>query len=156
VRFFLFDRIVFAKRSNRLQAIKLVDLMDESFSDHFPLKATMPSTLIIEALAQAGGMLNALNHDFAAEMVLMLVDGVRIYRQVYQGELLSLVVSMQYEHPYGATLQGEAYVGDELIAKIERIAFAHEIVDDPERIKTNRERFRYQSGGFTLIEEVTE
>jgi 3-hydroxyacyl-[acyl-carrier-protein] dehydratase len=153
VRFFLFDRIVLAERGKRMVAIKLVDLMDDFFSDHFSLRPVMPATMVMEALAQTSGMLNNLNHDFAVEMVLILMDGVRLHRTVRPGDVLTLTAQMVYDHPYGATLSGEARVDQQLVASAERIAFAHSAVTDPNLIRSNRERFDYQSGGFPAARE---
>jgi 3-hydroxyacyl-[acyl-carrier-protein] dehydratase len=149
----LFDRIQEAERGKFMRATKLVNLMDEYFSDHFPLQAVMPSTLIVEAIAQLGGFLNSLNHDFTVEMVLMLIDGVHIHQQIRQGDLLHLEVQMLYDHPYGATLQGKAYLEDQVVVSVERMAFAHEFTDDPSIIERNKARFAYQSGGFLINEE---
>ena len=153
MRFFLFDRIVHAERGKRMVAIKLVDLMDEFFSDHFSLCPVMPATMIIEAMAQTSGMLNNLNHDFAVEMVLILMDGVRLYGPVRPGDMLTLTAQMVYDHPYGATMSGEARVDNRVVASAERIAFAHGEVTNPDLIRTNRERFQYQSGGFVPAQE---
>lgn len=155
MRFLFFDRIVEAERGKRMRATKLVTLMDGYFLDHYPRRAVMPASLIIESLAQVGGMLNFLNHDFAVEMVLVLVNGARTLRQVGQGELLTLDVQMLYDHPYGATMRGEARVGDSLVITVDRIAYAHESITDPSLIRTNRDRFIYQSGGFLPAERGT-
>jgi 3-hydroxyacyl-[acyl-carrier-protein] dehydratase len=154
VRFFAFDRILAVEKGKRMMATKQVGLMDEYFSDHYPIKAVMPATFIIEALAQAGGMLNSLNHDFAAELVLVLVDGVHIHRQVFPGETMQLEVTMLYDHPYGASLTGQVHIGDELVAEIESFAFAHEITTDATRIRQSYERFLYQGGGYLPLTEV--
>jgi len=146
VRFLLFDKVIEAERGRRMTAVKLVNLMDAYFEAHYPKTPIMPATLIIEALAQVGGMLNSLNHDCAAEMVLMLVDGVQIIRQVIQGELMELEVTMMYDHPYGATMQGTAMIDGEVVVNAERIVFAHEITENPDKIAQNRERFKYQTG----------
>jgi 3-hydroxyacyl-[acyl-carrier-protein] dehydratase len=153
VRFYLFDRVLEAERGKRMVATKVVDLMDEFFCDHYPLRPVMPATMVLEAIAQASGMLNNYNHNFAVEMVLMLMDGVRLYRPVTPGDRMTLEVNMVYDHPYGATLRGEASVEGERIATVERIAFAHEAVKDPKLIEINRDRFVYQSGGFGLAKE---
>lgn len=146
MRFLLFDRIVDAEPGRRLEVVKHAGLLDGYFPDHFPMQPVMPASLLIEGLAQAGGMLNCLNHDFAVEMVLMLIDGVRIHRQVTQGETLTLEVRMLYDHPYGATMSGEARVGDDTVLTAGRIAFAHEIVPSVTVVERNRERFAYQGG----------
>jgi len=155
VRFLLFDRIVEAERGKRMRATKLVTLADGCFVDHYPRRAVMPAALIIESLAQVGGMLNLYNHNFAVEMVLMLVDGVRVVRQVGQGESLALEVQMLYDHPYGATMRAEARVGDGLVVTVARMVYAHANTADPSAIRTNRDRFAYQSGGWALPEDGT-
>jgi 3-hydroxyacyl-[acyl-carrier-protein] dehydratase len=146
VRFFLFDRVVEVERGRRMVAVKTVGLMDGYLEDHFPREAVLPATSLIEALAQAAGMLNSFNHAFAVEMVLMLVDGVELHRPIHAGEVLTLEVTMIYDHPYGATLRAEARAEAEVVAIAERIVFAHEVTEDPVKIGRARERFRYQAG----------
>lgn len=148
VRFFLFDRIVSAERGRRMEVVKLVNLSDGFFVDHYPLRPVMPGTLLIEAMAQAGGMLNFLNHDFGVEMVLALVDGVRLGRPVVQGDRLEIGVDMMYDHPYGATMRSSIHVDGETVATADRIVYAHDVVEDPGKIRLNRERFDYQCGGW--------
>jgi 3-hydroxymyristoyl/3-hydroxydecanoyl-(acyl carrier protein) dehydratase len=148
MRFYLFDRVVEAERGKRMTATKLVDLTDEYFNSHYTRQPVMPATMLMEAMAQTGGMLNNLNHDFTVEMVLILMGGVRLYRPVRAGELLTVTARMVYDHPYGATLSAEARVEAEVVAAAERIAFAHSVVTDPDLIRINRERFNYQSGTF--------
>ncbi|HLN13444.1 MAG TPA: hypothetical protein VK587_09640 [bacterium] len=154
MRFLLFDRIIDAERGKRMRATKLVNLMDGYFVAHYPRLAVMPASLLLEALAQVGGMLNLLNHNFEVEMVLMLVDGVRLHRQVRQGEALTLEVQMLYDHPYGATMRAEAWVEDVRVATVERMVYAHEATTDAAKIKNNRDRFDYQSGGWTPPADV--
>ncbi len=148
VRFFLFDRIVGLERGRYVEAVKLAGLDVGAFASHFPLRPVLPATLLIEGMAQAGGMLNIVNHDFEVEMVLALVDGVRAGRPVIQGDLLEIRVEMVYDHPYGATMRGSVAVADEIVAEADRIVFAHDVLTDPEKIRLNRDRFTYQSGGW--------
>ncbi|MGH2537010.1 MAG: hypothetical protein ACRDHL_06430 [Candidatus Promineifilaceae bacterium] len=152
MRFFLFDRILEAERGRRMVATKLIGLMDGYFEGHYPRQAALPATMALEALAQVAGMLNTYNHDCAAEMVLMLVDGVQLYRPLQQGELLRLEATMLYDHPYGATMNGQICVGDEVVLSAERIVFAHELTSDPAKIGRCRERFHYQTAGFPFAE----
>lgn len=148
MRFYLFDRIDEAERGKRITAVKAVTVMDAYFGHHYRHRAVMPATMLIEMLAQLGGFLNELNHDFRVRMVLMLVDGVRIHRQVRPGDRLELEVLMMYDHPYGATMRGEATVDGASVITAERIVYAHEKVDDPIHIRDHRARFNYQSGGY--------
>jgi 3-hydroxyacyl-[acyl-carrier-protein] dehydratase len=146
VRFLLFDRITEAERGRRMQAVKLVSLTDGALADHYPRRAVLPATLVVEAMAQLGGMLHALNHDFSVEMLLVLVDRVKLSRPVLHGETLTLDVRSEYDHPYGATMYGEASVDGEVVATVGRIVYAHELITDPKRIQLARDRFAYQGG----------
>lgn len=152
MRFFLFDEVVEAERNRRMAATIGFNLSGAYFEAHYRRQAVVPATLIVEALAQVAGMLNNLNHDFGAEMVLMLLDGVRAKRPVRQGETLQLEVTMMYDHPYGATLSGQARAGEEVVMEAERIVFAHEITADRDKMTRNRARFDYQTGGYQFPE----
>lgn len=147
MRFLLFDRITAAERGRRIQAVKLVSLTDGALADHYPRRAVLPGTLVIEAMAQLGGMLHVLNHDFSVEMLLVLVDRVTLTRPVLHGETIVLEVRSDYDHPYGATMSGEASIGGDVVAAAGRIVYAHETIADPKRIQKARDRFAYQGGG---------
>ncbi len=145
MRFLLFDRIVAAERGRRIQAVKSVDL-DAG-------QAVLPGTLVVEGLAQLGGMLNLFNHGFSVEMLLVLVDGARLTRQVRHGDLLTLEVLMLYDHPYGATMRGAGLVGETPVVSVERMVYAHEVVTDPATVRRNRTRFAYHSRAAGIAPE---
>ena len=146
MRFLLFDRITEVERGSRIRAVKHVSLTDGFLAHHYPRRAVLPGTLVVEAMAQLGGMLHALNHDFTVEMLLVLVDGVTLRRPVLHGETLTIEAWARRNHPYGATMSAEARVDDEIIATAERIVYAHDSITDSTRIQSARERFAYQGG----------
>jgi len=146
MRFLLFDRIDEAERGKRIKAVKLVSLTDTALADHYPRRAVLPGTLVVEAMAQLGGMLHVLTHDFAVEMLLVLIDDVTLTRPVLHGGTMTIDVRTERDHPYGATMKGEARVDGEIVATAGRIVYAHEHVTDPKKIKTARDRFDYQAG----------
>ena len=57
MRFFLLDRITSWEAGKRATAVKNVALSEDFFDDHFPLKPIMPGVLILEGMAQLGGVL---------------------------------------------------------------------------------------------------
>jgi len=146
VRFLLFDRITEAERGRRMQGVKLVSLTDGALADHYPRRAVLPGTLVVEAMAQLGGMLHALSNDFSVEMLLVLVDSVSLVRPVLHGETMTVEVRSEHVHPYGATMNGEARVDGDVVATVGRIVYAHDSISDPDRIRAARERFAYQCG----------
>jgi 3-hydroxyacyl-[acyl-carrier-protein] dehydratase len=146
MRFLLFDRVVEAERARSLTGVKHVSLMDGALAQHYPRRAVLPGTLVVEAMAQLCGMLHAYTHDFTVEMLLVLVDRVTLARPVLHGETLLVEARSGYDHPYGATMSGTASVDGEPVAAAERIVFAHDTISDPRRIQAARDRFEYQCG----------
>jgi 3-hydroxyacyl-[acyl-carrier-protein] dehydratase len=148
MRYLLFDRIVAAERGHRMEATKLVNLTDAYLIDHYQRHPVMPGSLIVEGLAQLGGMLNLVNHGFAVEMVVALIGGVRFTGDAHPGDMIVLEVHMLYDHPHGATMRGEARIGGASVAKVERMVYAYSKATDDRVIRTNRERFAYVEGSL--------
>jgi hypothetical protein len=84
-------------------------------------------------------------------MFLVVVGRVELTRPVLHGETLTLEVRSKYVHRHGATMDGEAKVDGELIARADRIVFAHDLVSDPKKIQAARERVAYQSGAPSSV-----
>lgn len=150
MRFLFYDRIIEMDIKKYAKATKMVSLADEYFPEHYPRCPIMPMTLVIETLAQLAGWLVVVSRDFRVGVILVLIEGVRLYRQVRPGDELILEVWILYSHHEGATLRGEVRIGNEIIAKIDRLVFAGQVVTDMEYINRERERFRYLSGEFKL------
>ena len=148
MRFLFFDRFLEMELGKRALAIKSVSLADEYFPEHYPRTAIMPATLVVECLAQVGGWLHIASNGFSIRTVLGLIEGVTILRQTRPGDQLLLAVSTLYVHQDGATLAGEARVGDEVVVRVERMLFASERVRDAGFSARERALFDYVSGGF--------
>ncbi len=148
MRFLLYDKILQIEPGQHAHGRKMVALADEYFPEHYPRRAVMPATLLIEAMAQVAGWLNVVSRGFMIGTVLGLIDGVRIYRQVYPGDALDIEVQMLFSHPDGATLRGEIRTGGELVATAERLIFANHKVQDENYAVRERKRFAYLGGVF--------
>jgi 3-hydroxyacyl-[acyl-carrier-protein] dehydratase len=147
MRFLLVDRILAVEGQRRIVAVKTVAHMDDYLTAHYPRRPVAPATLVVEALAQAGGWLHLINHDFGLKTVLALVEGVRLHRPVLPGDTLTLDVQVLRSHSDGATLCGEARVGDEVVATVERLVFAHARSNDEALRQQQRDYFTYISAG---------
>ena len=94
--FLLIDRVVAFEHGKRLTAIKNVTINEPFFQGHFPGHPVMPGVLIVEAMAQASGVLVKLTvpHDPAQPVVFYLVkvDKARFNRIVVPGDQLRLEV----------------------------------------------------------------
>src|SRR5690606_7630032 len=93
----LVDRVVEFEPDQRVLCIKNVTVNEPFFQGHFPDHPVMPGVLVIEALAQAGGILTNLTRggrDMEATSYLVKVDGARFSSMVVPGDRLELEVTL--------------------------------------------------------------
>lgn len=91
--FLLVDRVIECKPGESIRAYKNVTINEPFFQGHFPGVPVMPGVLILEALAQTGGLLAASGISGSLEDKLFLftgLDGVKFRRQVIPGDRLDL------------------------------------------------------------------
>lgn len=96
--FLLVDRVVEFEHSKRLVALKNVTVNEPHFQGHFPGHPVMPGVLIIEALAQASGLLVFLStpkHETQPMYYLVKVDNAKFTRMVVPGDQLMLHVELK-------------------------------------------------------------
>ena len=121
--FLLVDRVLELDLEQRhVVAQKNVSINEPFFQGHFPGKPIMPGVLIIEALAQAGGVLTqlSLGRDAQSKLFYMVkVDNARFNRQVVPGDVLELHVQIKRVIRNMAVYYGEAKVGGEIVASAE-------------------------------------
>ena len=120
--FLLVDRVVELERDKRILAYKNITQNEPFFTGHFPGKPIMPGVLIIEALAQAGGLLTQLSHDgqTAGRMFYMVkVDNARFKKMVVPGDRLDLDVTLKRLIRNMALYEGIAKVDGQEVASAE-------------------------------------
>ena len=98
--FLLVDRVLELEPNQRILAVKNVSINEPFFQGHFPGHPVMPGVLVLEALAQAGGLLTQLSAtgvDAADEKLFYLVkiDNARFARMVVPGDQLMLEVKLK-------------------------------------------------------------
>ncbi|NOQ89042.1 MAG: 3-hydroxyacyl-ACP dehydratase FabZ [Gammaproteobacteria bacterium] len=97
--FLLVDRVLECVPGESIVAIKNVTVNEPHFTGHFPDQAIMPGVLIIEALAQATGLLGfrTISEEPSDDLLYMLVgvDNVRFKRQVVPGDQLILKAKIE-------------------------------------------------------------
>ena len=116
--FLLIDRVVDYKENETLHAIKNVSMNEPFFQGHFPEYPVMPGVLILEALAQATGILafQSMDQEPGEDNLYLFVgiDNARFKRQVVPGDQLHLKVKLLKERRGIWKFEAEAYVDDEL------------------------------------------
>jgi len=98
--FLLIDRVVEFESGKRVLGYKNVSANEAYFQGHFPDRPVMPGVLVIEALAQAGGVLTQLTHGGGIEgrlSYLVKIDNAKFSRMVVPGDRLDLEVTIRRE-----------------------------------------------------------
>ncbi len=121
--FLLIDKVLEFQEWDSLVAIKNVTVNEPFFTGHFPDQPVMPGVLILEALAQASGII-LLKSDPSStykESLFLLVgiDNVRFKRMVLPGDQLQLNVKLVRHKQEIYKFQGVATVGGELVCSAE-------------------------------------
>jgi 3-hydroxyacyl-[acyl-carrier-protein] dehydratase len=96
--FLLVDRVIEFEAHKRIVAYKNVTINEPCFQGHFPGHPVMPGVLVIEALAQAGGILTQLSRGTVADnklFYLVKIDNARFSRMVVPGDVLELHVEIK-------------------------------------------------------------
>ena len=116
--FLLIDRILDLEPGKRVVALKNVTINEPFFQGHFPDHPIMPGVLILEAMAQAGGvlMLNAIPDPESKVVYFMAIDNARFRKPVTPGDQLRFELEMQAFRRNTCKMSGKAFVGDDLVA----------------------------------------
>lgn len=117
--FLMVDAILEMERLKRIVGVKNVNSNEDYFRGHFPGKPIMPGVLIIEAMAQTGGLLLLQEVPDREKKLLyfVAVDDARFRRPVVPGEQLRLEVTVVSWRGNFCKLQGQATVNGELAAE---------------------------------------
>jgi len=117
--FLLVDRIIEYRENERIVGLKNVTINEPYFQGHFPGVPIMPGVLIIEAMAQAGGVLvfKALENRDEKLVFFMGIENARFRKPVRPGDQLRLEMTVLRSRPRVGKLNGKAYVGDNLVAE---------------------------------------
>ena len=123
--FLLIDRVVAFEHGTRVSVLKNVTFNEPFFQGHFPGHPVMPGVLIIEAMAQAAGVLVKLsaqhNTDTPSIFYLVKVDKARFNRVVVPGDQLRLEVEHKRRMRNMSQFWGRALVDDVVVAEAEML-----------------------------------
>ena len=142
MRYVLLDRITALQPPERATGIKCVSLADDVFVDHFPGHPIMPGALILEALAQLGGVLVEATmrergrHDLHA--LLVTVERAKFRHMVRPGDKLELEAQGLSTTEDGGQVRVFARVDGQLVTQAE-LTFAFAQVKNPKLLERRRE-----------------
>ncbi len=115
--FSLVDRVVAHEPGRMAVAIKNVTLNEPQFQGHFPGRPLMPGVLIVEAMAQVGGLIVTQMPDLPKGLFVFAgIDGVRFRRPVVPGDQLRITCELlSLKRKRFGKVKGEARVDGELV-----------------------------------------
>ncbi len=131
--FLLVDRILELEPGKRAVGLKNVTVNESFFQGHFPVKAIMPGVLILESMAQVGGVMVMTMPGMQGKVALLGgLDDVRFRRPVVPGDTLISEVEMLWFRRDIGRVRAVARVNGEVVAEAE-ITFA---LLDPQRLQS--------------------
>ena len=128
--FVLVDRILEVVRNEYAIGIKNVTLNEPFFQGHFPAYRVMPGVLVIEAMAQVGGVLVYYSDDVSADKIPLFtgIDRGKFRRQVVPGDQLRMRLEIARRRGPVWRVRGRAFVEEALAAEAELQVF---LADNP-------------------------
>jgi UDP-3-O-[3-hydroxymyristoyl] N-acetylglucosamine deacetylase/3-hydroxyacyl-[acyl-carrier-protein] dehydratase len=122
--FLLIDRVLEFEGGKRILGLKNVTINEPFFQGHFPEHPIMPGVLIVEAMAQAGGLLlmNEFDDPQSKVVYFMSLDNVKFRRPVTPGDQLLFELRMLQLRGRTCRMQGETRVGGVVVAEATMMA----------------------------------
>ncbi|MSR13509.1 MAG: 3-hydroxyacyl-ACP dehydratase FabZ [Gammaproteobacteria bacterium] len=121
--FLLVDRVIECIPFESIKALKNVTITEPFFQGHFPTKPIMPGVLILEAMAQATGLLAFHSYNSRSDSKKMYylvgVDKARFKRPVEPGDQLILTARLQRRIRGIYKFEAKAHVGEDLVSSAE-------------------------------------
>ncbi|MCL6503089.1 MAG: beta-hydroxyacyl-ACP dehydratase [Pirellulales bacterium] len=133
MRWIWIDKFLEFESGKRAVAIKNVTLAEEYLHEHVPGFPTMPNSLVLEGLAQTGGLLVGEVNAFSEKVILAKVPRITFHFSAVPGDCLRYTAVLEYVKPDGAMVGVTSHVGERLQAEGE-IVFAH--LNDSGRTRT--------------------
>jgi len=115
--FLLVDRVLDYVQDQSIRAIKNVTINEPHFNGHFPGHPVMPGVLIVEAMAQAGGVMALASAPADKEYLMYFtgIDDVRFRQPVRPGDQLLFEITVLRKRGAMWKFKGEAFVDGKLV-----------------------------------------
>ncbi len=128
MRWYMIDKITEFVHGQRAKAIKNVTMGEEQMQENPPGYPIYPHSLVVEGLAQIGGLLVHEVHGFRERVVLAKISKVKFHRFATPGDTMIYTTEIDDINEHGAFSKGWVHVDDELMAEMD-LVFA--LVNEP-------------------------
>ncbi|MEN6458131.1 MAG: 3-hydroxyacyl-ACP dehydratase FabZ family protein [Thermoguttaceae bacterium] len=124
MRWYWIDRFIEFRSGQYAKAVKNISLSEDHLHDHFATFPMLPNSLILEGMAQTGGLLVSEFNQFREKVVLAKVPKATFHCAATPGDQLVYTAKIEYVRPEGAMVTTTSYKGEVLHAEAE-VVFAH-------------------------------
>jgi 3-hydroxyacyl-[acyl-carrier-protein] dehydratase len=124
MRWYWIDRFTEFESGQRAVSVKNVSLAEDHMADHFFGFPLMPHSLVIEGIAQTGGLLVGEHNGFRERVVLAKLGRAKFYDYARPGDTLTYTTTIQDVNETGALISATSYIGDRHHADVDMF-FAH-------------------------------
>lgn len=149
MRWIWIDKFTEFEPGKRAVSVKNVTMAEEHLHDHFPGYPVMPASLMIEAMAQTGGILVGHARAFKEKVILAKVNKAVFHHIVRPGDQLHLEADIEHIAAEAATIQGTIRRGETVIAEI-TLMFSH-IDQNMAGLAFPEENFVFNAQFMTLL-----
>ena len=150
MRWYWIDRFIEFESGKRAKSVKNVSLAEEHLHDHFPGFPVMPGSLMIEGMAQTGGILLGEHYKFEYNVILAKVPKVTFHSWACPGDQLIYIADLQDARAEGGSVTVTATVGERLVAEAE-IVFVHLNSDDPQLSRIDQKNFVFRMNLLDIL-----
>src|SRR5262245_30889616 len=124
MRWIWIDRFVEFRPREFARAVKLWSFAEDVFTAHFPECPIVPASLLLEGLAQTGGILVGEANDYREKVILAKIPKARFHFEAFAGQELTYDATLLQLRDEGAMVAGRIMLGEATLAEAE-IYFAH-------------------------------
>ena len=124
MRWYWIDRFIEFESGRYAKAVKAISLAEDYLHDHFPNYPVIPNSVVIEGMAQTGGLLVCEHYRFTEKVILAKIPKAEFHCEAVPGDTLTYVATIESIRKDGAIVSATSHKGQQLHAELE-IVFAH-------------------------------